>query len=1565
MSQRVIKLTKSYHTFCPISYLLLVNLVVMLKYLHPIPIKLLAALLILLVMPASFAKMNNLTLSSLSVKDGLSQGTINAVIEDDAGFIWLATSSGINIYDGNVIRPFLGPKDVFKDKKINNLIKDNQGLIWISSGTNTLYTYDPKTGDYQLILSKIAENKDYSISHVLIGDQGNIWILTSKSLDLYNKNTGEYQEFINFEDQLPNRELMYQMSQYDGVLYLSSRIGVFAINKASKQWKKLPKIEYDNTNVKTFNPASSSVVYTLHASSRLLYIGTADGFFTIDTSEIKAYIVDKKVLNDYQLLIENTATRRLFSDDKLLYIATDKGLFTANLIDNSIEFILGFSDYYDDITDNKIQAIIKDRDGTLWLGSPAKGVYLWNPKRELFTNYRYKSKSSASLSYNAVWSTFSNPENENLLWIGTSNGLNAIDLKQNKVTQYMVNTDSKSIYTQSYIYIIQTLNEQQLLISTPKGVRLFDIVQQQYIKLPFSPMINDLLAFNQYYISMVNDYLWLANEKGFYRINIKTQYIERLEALNTQFPNGSGLRMLDFLPGNDAAIFTSNNALWSYDHKKKHLKQIYQQPNILKEEVLDISNWAIDGQNILWLSFSTKGIVGLALDTFEAKYFYNHANSIIDDNVYGLMTDIDGDVWFSSHNGLYMLDDESHHISHYSTENGLGATEFNSRAYAKINDDLFAYGSMEGVSIFSPSQLKNAYSEENFKVQISKVNILSRHLITPLIIANDTVFNLNYNDVGIRVDYSTFSFLSDDKIEYDFRLTGETNLVYPPSKESYITFASLPSGDTSLTARAKSPKTGHYSAPIILHFKVSYAPWRSPMAFTLYAVIAALMFMLWYRYRQVQRQLLLDVHEQVKYREKRLQLALTGSNLEVWDWQSDDDLIFGKRITLDLGYKNEALFYSFNNHVKLIHPDDRENFLTLWQLFIANANLEDNFSCSYRLKTVDGQWLWYKDLAKIVAIDSEGKPSRVTGSYTNITESRANEERAQFYGDAFKQTQDWVLIIDEKISRVTANHSMRRVFGWTDEVFAFDANILGVGEKRQAFYQHLLLSLKVGEHWSGEELITTANNEQHHVVVNISAARNSVTNNIHYICIFTDISAQKSAENELRFLANYDYLTGLPNRSLLLERIQHAINHAKRHKNLIALFFIDLDRFKQVNDSLGHDYGDLLLKEITKRLLLVLRTEDTVARIGGDEFVILLESFNTNQLGTIAQKIIASIEEPVQLKNNKVSVGASIGIALYPEDAVNSEKLLRNADMAMYHAKQLGRNNFQFFTDEMNFKAKERLSQESKIKQAVKNNEFINYYQPIVNAHTGKAVGFELLMRWKSPEGMIPPDQFIPLSEELGLIIEMTESALDRGLRVLKQWCKVREGLYLSVNLAAQHFAKDSLVPYIERLLHSHHLPASSLRIEVTESALLSEPEKSIQTMCALSKLGVSLALDDFGTGFSSLSYLKQLPLDIIKVDRSFVEGIGKNKADEAIVDTTLVLAKRLNMYCIAEGVETKEQLRYLVAKNCHYIQGYLYSKPLPGLDVMKMLMINETDLIVTRPCSEVVVPSTELENNK
>jgi diguanylate cyclase (GGDEF)-like protein/PAS domain S-box-containing protein len=696
---------------------------------------------------------------------------------------------------------------------------------------------------------------------------------------------------------------------------------------------------------------------------------------------------------------------------------------------------------------------------------------------------------------------------------------------------------------------------------------------------------------------------------------------------------------------------------------------------------------------------------------------------------------------------------------------------------------------------------------------------------------------------------------------------------------------------------------------------------------------------IWWRRRQRHEQRLLKAHRNVVVSEERLRLALVGSGSGVWDWQAEHNVMFENRVNGLLGHSNLPKLLSFVQHVDLVHPNDRCDFESAWAMFLANP--AKNFECTYRMKTQDGQWFWFHDLGMVAEKNGQGKPIRITGTYTNITDTKANEEQAKLFGEAFRQTRDWVLILDVYQEPIAANHSFRETFGLQDDdAIAKNAgDVIGIDRNKQRAYTEILNHLEAGSHWQGEEMVVSADGQVHPVILSIDAVAGKADEVAFFVLVMTDITAQKAAENDLRQLANYDSLTGLPNRALLLDRIKHAIEHARRYTFNMALFFIDLDRFKQVNDSLGHDVGDLLLIDVAKRLQSVLREGDTVARLGGDEFVILLESYHSiEDVSHIAQKVIDEIDQPITLGNDTVSISPSIGISLYPEDASQHNDLLKNADVAMYHAKEAGRCNYQYFTVKMNEQARVKLEQENNIKQAFLNNEFINYYQPIVDMDSNKIKGFELLMRWQSANGLIPPYKFIPVAEDIGLIVKMTQSVLKQGLIDLRVWHDMGYEPYLSVNLSIKDLEQDSLAEDIEVLILASGLPASSIRFEITESALMIDINKAIETMDKLTKLGTILALDDFGTGYSSLKYLKEFPIEIIKIDRSFVMDIGIDNNDEAIIDSIIVMANSLGMKCIAEGVETTEQLAFLTDRNCKLIQGYLFSKPVPLEDASALL---------------------------
>ena len=458
--------------------------------------------------------------------------------------------------------------------------------------------------------------------------------------------------------------------------------------------------------------------------------------------------------------------------------------------------------------------------------------------------------------------------------------------------------------------------------------------------------------------------------------------------------------------------------------------------------------------------------------------------------------------------------------------------------------------------------------------------------------------------------------------------------------------------------------------------------------------------------------------------------------------------------------------------------------------------------------------------------------------------------------------------------------------------------------------------------------------------LSIGVMRSELGEILYHIATLTDITERKEEEERLNHLVRHDTLTGLPNRIFLQERIQEEISRAQRGDHHFAIMFLDFDRFKSVNDTLGHHYGDLLLQQGAQRITARVRNHDFVCRHGGDEFVLVLPELDSeNNVSRIAEDLVQTLEAPYLIKGHEVCTPVSVGIALYPDDGETSHDLLKNADLSMYEAKRRGGNCYHFHTPDMNVRAMAHHSIEMRLRRALERNEFTLYYQPLIDLASGRIAAAEVLLRWQHQDGMTSPVEFIPVAEETGLIVPIGEWVMHEAARQHRVWRDAAlPAPRLAVNLSAVQLRQPGLCRMIGKALEQFGMPADQFEIEMTESAAIADPEHAIHTLETLREMDISVALDDFGTGYSSLSYLRQLPLDKLKIDRSFVHEIMQNRKDVAIIGTITQMAQTLGMQVVAEGIEEEKQLELIKGCGCDFGQGYFFSKPIPAGDFSILL---------------------------
>ncbi|MWV10782.1 EAL domain-containing protein [Pseudomonas sp. R-28-1W-6] len=674
--------------------------------------------------------------------------------------------------------------------------------------------------------------------------------------------------------------------------------------------------------------------------------------------------------------------------------------------------------------------------------------------------------------------------------------------------------------------------------------------------------------------------------------------------------------------------------------------------------------------------------------------------------------------------------------------------------------------------------------------------------------------------------------------------------------------------------------------------------------------------------------------------EARLALALEASELGLWDWDLQTDQVHHSHLESIFGISQEQVKGVLSHLKPRLHPDD----LPLLRRALVEhlKGRTDGYCVEYRVRHADGRWRWVEDRGRAVERDAQGQVLRMLGTRRDITGRRQRDEQQRLAATVFEATSEGIVILDADYLLLSVNQAFSQVTGYRkDEVLGRSVATLISSRDARRQYQLIRQELELHGCWRGELIETRKNGELYPQWLQLNVVRDARGQVSHIVGFFSDLSARRQTEERLRYLSHYDELTGLANRTLFRERLHEAGECARQSGRSLAMLHIDLDRFKLLNDSLGHEVADQLLRQMARRLTQAASEANTIARLSGDEFAILLDDFGSlSTLARTASRLLSKLRTPMDVGGHELVLSASIGISLLPDNAREISALISQANMAVQHAKHLGGNTFQFYTDNLQACTLERLQLENQLRKAISDGQLEVFYQPKLCLADDSLNAAEALVRWRHPElGLVPPSDFIPLAEETGLIAPIGEFVLRQACLQAREW--QRQGLAdlrVSVNLSVHQLRQGNLVGLVHQVLDETGLPPRLLELELTESHLLDNVENVITTFQQLRDFGVKLAIDDFGTGYSSLSYLKRFPVDYVKIDQTFVRDLSIGGEDAAITRAIIAMAHGLELKVVAEGVETQAQMDFLKAQRCDEIQGFLISPPLPAEQFAELL---------------------------
>jgi diguanylate cyclase (GGDEF)-like protein/PAS domain S-box-containing protein len=1491
---------------------------------------------LLLCCAAAAAARRSFYFDNLGSEQGLQQNTISALMQDRTGFIWIATQGGLHRYDGYAFRVYeQNPErgDSLPDSFVTALAEDTEGNIWVGTNAKGLARLDPHDGSTRLPPpgSRATTPRGNSICALQADAPSRIWVGSREGIDLVDAEQGTRQPLFRFDpnEPLPLRPQRRFVEAPDGSLYAPTTQGLLRIDRVAARATRLPA------------PALRRTLSALFGRDGTLYAGTPQGLLRVSADGQRT----ESLWPPAGTPPANVSDVVEDGNGWLWLAVRGGGVVRLNPRSGESDWLHHQRDMPGTLPEEFITTLLLDRSGLLWLGGETRGVATTRPTSETFTWLVDLDSPRDRITRNMVGSLWSDDARH--IWIGTEgDGLRRYDRERDQFEDWSEPL-ARALGTgaplqELSIYAISG-GDGRLWLATSHGVFDFDLRERRASLLDIAPLAGAgaTASGDQEARSLVHGRdgsLWIGTRtKGLlrYRSGAPLQNWRHDDADPDSLPHNmvlslredsqgrlwigtlDGLALLDPASGRLRRIATAA-AAGSEPHSGNIVRTVY--------ESRDGAIWVGTHSGLLRLEQLGDGSARFAR--------VSTAGGLASNTIYGVLEDQAGALWLSTNRGISRYEPATRAVRNFSLKDGLQAYEFNGgAAFARDAGELL-FGGVNGINLITPGSLAREHYDA--PVVLTALTVGSRR---EQLGANPAARGIAQAERLLRFEFAALDYSAPESNRFAWKLDGFDDDWIDGGTRHDVTYTNLDPGHYVFRVRSalSDPAVARSSA---FAFEI-VPPWyASAWMKAAYASLASLVVLAIWRERRSKRAEEQRHQNELRMREDRLRLALWGSGDEFWDYDMREGRIYRFGADQLLGGTPEESLSAEDWRNFAVHPEDLPRVDRTMADHVAGVT--DHFESEHRVAHAQSGWIWVLSRGKIVERDADGQPARISGTARNVTASRLADRERRIAAEVIRNMTEAVTVTDLDYRFSSVNLAFTRMTGYReDEVVGRNAALLNSPLHAPEVYEHMRETLSQTGHWRGELWQRRKDGEEFLSWLELAEVRDAHGTRTHFVGVLADITDRKRAEQELRYLANYDTLTGLPNRTLLGERLGHAIMRARRNGRRVAVLFLDLDRFKHVNDSMGHAAGDRMLKAAGTRLRAHVRDADTVARLGGDEFTVVLEDVHDGaEAERIAQKLLQVFAEPLELDaGQEVVISPSIGISLYPDHAQVPTDLLKYADTAMYQAKESGRNTYKVYTSEMDSAARQRATMVGALRKAMERGEFRLVFQPKLALADGRIVGVEALLRWHSEDlGEISPALFIPLAEEAGLIIDVGEFVLNRACATLARWHEQGIDLVMAVNVSVLQLLRGELPRRLREILAEHGINPPQLELELTESTIMENAEQSVRTLNELKAIGVSLAIDDFGTGYSSLSYLKRLPIDTLKIDKEFVGDITSDPDDEAITATIITMAHSLGLNVIAEGVETREQLEYLREQGCDEIQGNWLSLPLSAERCLEFL---------------------------